>query len=949
MLSPAAFAGPLVGPLRVSTVRAVSTVHDDHGAPFMTGAALELVGRDAELAMLRGFRAEMARSAGALLLAGDPGVGKTALLRAAAADAAAAGMRVLAASGTPFEAKHSFSCLHQLLHPVGEQIGWLGPAHRQALQVALGIQDCEPPSLLMIANAVLDLLRQLATEDSVLLIVDDLQWIDRASAMVLAVVARRLTRGLGLLAAYRSGHETFFDRAGLPEYEIRPLDETAAAALVAQRFPALVPRVRGRLLAEAQGNPLALLELPLALTDRQQTGVGSLPDVLALNRRLQAAFAARIDGLPPQTRRILLLAALDGSGLLSNLIAGEPDLVALAAAERAGLIHVDDRAGRLTFHHPLTRSAVVEGSMFDERIRAHAQLAAAMADRPERAAWHLAQASTGPDETVARLLEDAAYTVRSRGDAAGAVTTLLRAADLSPTDTDRSRRLAEAAYLGALVTGDLRDVPRLLAGDGHPSGEQSLVTAVAAAHHLLLSGEGDIGTAHRLLAGAIQMQAVPYDGDNPTMVEALYTLGWVCYFSGQADLWEPFHAALSRLSPPTPELLALLAGTFDDPARTAAPLLDRLDAAIVGLSVQTDAVWTIRVTLAAMFLDRLTSCRTPLSAILGREPGPGLTLTLHARSLLGLDQFMTGEWDAVRRIAEEHVELCQAHDYRLLECIGLYLLAMLAAAHGDHEQVRQLTDRMTIWATPRGAGLVLRIAEQAKLLDALGRADFGQAYQHATTIATVGQMPAHIPHGLWLIMDVVEAAARTGRIAEARAHVAAARDCRVAAISPRLAMTIEAAAALAAPDDQAPALFDAALAVSGGQRWPFERARIQLAYGERLRRSKANAAARRHLATALETFDRLGALPWSARASAELRATGHTVGGLPSTGPAALTPQQRQIAELAAAGLSNKQIGEKLFLSPRTVGTHLYQIFPKLGITSRAALRDAIADTSHLT
>ncbi|GGM62243.1 AAA family ATPase [Dactylosporangium sucinum] len=910
---------------------------------------VDLVGRDDEIAVLRSFLDAAAGSGGALLLVGEPGVGKTALLRVAADDAAAARVRVLAASGTPFEAEHSFSCLHQLLHPLADDLGRLSAAHRRALQVALGVREGSPPSLLMIANGVLALLQRGATTGPILLIVDDLQWLDRASAMVLAIVARRLPRRAGLLASYRYGQETFFDRAGLPEHEIRPLDDEAAAALVTQRFPALVPRVRGRLLAEAHGNPLALLELPLALTGRQQSGLGSLPEVLPLNHRLQAAFESRISGLPAPARRVLLLAALDGSGQLSSLVTGEPDLAALAAAERAGLVHVDEQAGRLAFHHPLTRSAVVEGSTVGERMRAHAELAARMADRPERAAWHLAQATAGPDEEVARRLEHAAYTVRSRGDAAGAVTTLLRAADLSPAGADRSRRLAEAAYLGAVVTGDLRQVPRLLA-DARPGlGEQSLVSAVAAAHHLLLSGEGDTDTAHRLLAGAIEMQPLPYDGGNATMVEALYTLGWVCYFGGEPQLWEPFHAALAGLSPAVPELLVLLAGTFDDPARTAAPLLDRLDAAVAGLSVQADAVWSIRVGLAAMFLDRLTLCRTALTAILGDDRRPGVALTLHARSLLGLDQFMTGEWDDTRRIAEEHVELCRTHDYRLLECIGLYLLAMLAAAQGHHDQVRQLTDRMTIWATPRRAGLVLRIAGQAKLLDALGRADFEEAYQQALAIAPVGQLAAHVPHSLWLIMDVVEAAVRTGRIAEARAHVAAARACGVGAMSARLAMTVDAAGALAAPDDEAPALFDSALAVSGGRRWPFERARILLAYGERLRRVKANTAAREHLAAALETFDRLGARPWAARASAELRATGQTIGGLAAAGPAALTPQQRQIAELAAAGLTNKQIGEKLFLSPRTVGTHLYQIFPKLGITSRAALRDALAETSHLT
>ncbi|HEY2673488.1 MAG TPA: LuxR family transcriptional regulator [Rugosimonospora sp.] len=906
-----------------------------------------LVGRDDDLVVLRSFVDRVGHAGGTLLLVGEPGVGKTALLAAAAAYAEAARTRVLAASGTQFEAAHSFSALHQALHPSVEELGGLSATHRRALGVALGVRAGSPPSLLMIANATLALLERAAVTGPVLLLVDDLQWLDRASAMALAMVARRVPARVGLLAAYRSGEESFFDRAGLPGHEIRPLDDRAAETLVAQRFPALVPRVRRRLLAEAQGNPLALLELPLALSDRQQAGLGSLPDVLPLNRRLQAAFESRVSGLPAPARWLLLLAALDGTGRLSSVAADGPGLAALAPAERAGLVHVDDGAGSLAFHHPLIRSAVVDSSTVDERMRAHAELAERLADRPEQAAWHLAQAIVGTNEKVARRLEDAAYAIRSRGDAAGSVTALLRAADLSPFGADRSRRLAEAAYLGAVVTGDLRDVPRLLADArlGERERNRPLVSAVAAAHHLLLSGEGDIDTAHRLLVGAIEMQPTPYDGGNPTLVEAFYTLGWVCYFGGRAELWQPFHAALAQLSPAVPELLTLLAGTFDDPVRTAPALLGRIDTAIAGLTVQEDAVWSVRVGLSAMFVDRLTFCRTALSGILGDDRGAAVTLALHARTLLGLDQMMTGEWADLGPLAEEHVELCRRHDYRLLECLGLYLLAMLAAARGERDTVTQLTDRMTMWATPRRAGLVLRIAAQAKLLDALGHGDFEEAYRQATAIAPVGELAPHVPHALWLIMDVVEALVRTGRIAEAAAHVCAARESGVAGISPRLAMTVDAAAALVATEEEAPALFDSALAVGGGERWPFERARIVLAYGERLRRGKATTEARERLMAALDTFNRLGARPWVARAAAELRATGPTVGRLPATGPAALTPQQREIAELAAAGLTNKQIGERLFLSPRTIGTHLYQIFPKLGITSRAALRDALAET----
>lgn len=914
-----------------------------------TAAGIDLFGRDAEFGLLRSFVDRAARSGGAMLLSGQAGVGKTTLLDAACAHAEGLGAGVVRASGAEFEAAHSFSTLHQAVFPLVGRLDALSSVHRAALGVALGLDEGSPPGLLVIANAALALLSQEAATRPVLLVVDDLPWVDRASAMVLAIIARRLAGiRVGFLAAFRSGEESFFDRAGLPSHEVPPLADDAAAALVAHRFPALAPSVGRRLLAEARGNPLALLELPIALSDRQRSGLGRLPDVLPLSGRLQAAFESRIRPLPQPVRRALLLSVLDGTGSLRTLAALRAGADVLVPAERAGLITVDERAGRVAFRHPLTRSAVVDLSTARERLQAHAALADRQPDNPERRAWHLANATAGTDERVAGLLEAAAREIRARGDAAGSVTALLRAAELSPAGVDRGRRLARAAYYGAVLTGDLAEVPRLLADADRDESVpvRSLASAVAAAHHLLLSGEGDVDTTHRLLVGAIEMQPAPYDSGDETFVEAFYTLGWVCYFGGRAELWTPFHAAFARLRPPAPELLTLLVGTFGDLARAAPVLVERIDVAITGLDGRRDPVWGIRVGLASMFVDRLTPCRAAFWRIL-RDQGdrPAVTLSLHARSLLGLDQFMTGEWQELRELAEEHVALCRAHNYRLLECLGLYLLAMLAAAQGDHDATKSLTDRMTIWATPRGAGLVGRIATQALLLDALGRGDFEDAYQHATAITPAGELASHVPHAVWVIMDLVEAAIRSGRMAEAAAHVAAVRSTRVAELSPRLAMTVHASAALVAPDRDAAVLFERALSVPGGDRWPFERARIALAYGEWLRRTRSTAEARRQLTTALDTFRRLDARPWAARATNELRASGQTI-GRPS-GPGALTPQQREIAELAAAGLTNKQIGERLFLSPRTVGSHLYQLFPKLGITSRAALRDALAESDH--
>ena len=910
------------------------------------GPAEPLVGRDHDLGLVRGFVEEAMVSGGALLLSGDAGVGKTVLLDAAAGQARGTGARVVRAAGVEFESTMSFAGLHQVLQPLLGGLDRLPDPYRTALNVALGLDRGAPSDQLLVSNAALTLLVQAAVERPLLVIVDDLPWLDRASAVVLGFVARRLGGSrVGFLGAYRSGEGTFFERGGVPHHDVQPLDTTAAAALIQARSPSLAPRVRDRLLAEAQGNPLALLELPVALSGAQRSGA-DVPELLPLSRRLQAVFASRVEELPAATRLLLLYAVLDGTGDLAVLTAGT-GMDDLADAERAGLVHVDEVTGRLAFRHPLTRSAVVELSTSEQRREVHRALAEFSADRPERRAWHLAHATVEPTEDVASLLEAVARDTVRRGDAGGAIAALLRAAELSPRGYERSRRIAEAAYLGADLTGDLRDVPRLLEearlADGGRAGP--LVAAVAAAHHILLSGEGDLDTAHRLLVGAIDMQHQPYDATDPTMVDALYTLAWLCQSSQRAELWKPLHRALGLLKPEVPDQLALTVATMADPARTGPAALGKLDEAIASLDREPDPVRVIRIAMTSLYVDRLPACRTALRRVLrdGRD-NSSLTVEIQGLVYLGRDHFAAGEWDELEAQATQGRDLGEAHSYQLLSTEFLYQRALVAAARGDEAATRALTDEMTLWATPRGVGSYLSCASHARALAALGKGRFEDAYRHACAISRAGELASHVPPALLVVMDLVEAAVRTGRTSEATAHATAARDAGIASISPRLALLVKASEAIAAVDHDAIGLFEEALAVPGTDRWPFELARVRLAYGERLRRVKSTTEARTQLADAIDTFERLGARPWTARAGNELRATGLSVGAAGVTGPASLTPQQREIALLAAAGLTNKQIAERLFLSPRTVAAHLRQLFPKLGVASRAALRDALAD-----
>ena len=759
----------------------------------MTDQATALIGRDGELEILAGFLEQAAAEGGAFLLVGEPGAGKTALLDAAADAAEETGIQVLRAGGVEFEADLAYSGLNQVLLPVFGQFERLGATHRDALNVALGYGDGPPPDRLLVSTATLTVLLQAAAARPVLMVVDDLPWLDRASAGVLGFVARRLAGSrVGFLAALRPGEESFFERAGLPQHELGPLDEQAANALVSSCFPELAPRVRLRVVAEAQGNPLALLELPAMLSGAQRAAAEALPVVLPLSRRLQALFASRAADLPEPVRRLLLLAVLEGSGDLRVLqaAAGPQQIEDLAPAEQAGLVRVDDRTGRLVFRHPLTRSAIVELSTSGERRRAHRALAAQLADEPERRAWHLGEAAVEPDEKIAGLLEETAQWTLRRADAVGAVSALLRAAELSPAAADRSRRLAQAAAVGAAFSLETDTVSKLLsnAGEASPESATYLLTAVAAAS-LLLNGDGDVITAHRLLTQAIEDQARPDRISDTGVFEAVSGLFLMCRLGGRPELWTSFHAAISEFAPDVPEDLYLLGQTCADPVRTAAGVLPLVDAAIAGLRSETDHLRILTISSTAHFTDRQPGCREALWRVVreGRRAAV-LAPLITALDHLGLDAWLAGQWDQAQELADEGLELSLAHGYPLLTWAFRYRQALIAAACGASDGAHTLTDEMLRWAAPRRIGLAETHARHVGSVAALGRGDFEDAYQHATAISPAGVLASHVPLALWVLMDLVEAAVRTGRHTEAAAHVTAIRDAGIAAISPRLAL-----------------------------------------------------------------------------------------------------------------------------------------------------------------
>jgi DNA-binding CsgD family transcriptional regulator len=917
-------------------------------------AQVPLVGRDGELAVLRSFVAEAAAGrGGALVVTGAPGIGKSVLLDAAAQEAGDAGARVLRASGVEFEADIAFSGLNQLVLPLSQTAGALGPRRGKALSVAFGFDDAAVVERVAVADATVALVRRAAASQPLLLVVDDIMWLDRSSAFVLGFVARRLAESpAALIVASRPHEDSFFDRAGLPELALGALDDAEAVELLRPHSPGLVPAVVDRLVREAGGNPLALVELPRTLTAAQRWGTEPLPPVMRLTQRLHALFSPRVAALDAATRRLLLMAVLEGTGDVKILqAASEGPLALLDAAARAGLITLDADGRRLVFRHPLVQATVIELASAAERRRAHRALAHALGAEPERRAWHLAEAATGPDEQVAALVEEAAYRRLRRGDAVGAIAALIRAAELSPHGSDASRRLADAAYVGADVTGELGTASRLLAdarqADREVGEGQSLHAAIASAF-LLLNSDGEVDTAHQLLVAAIERAASRPERDDEGLIEALYTLSLVCHFGGRAELWDPFHAAVAGLGAAVPTVVRLLGQSYADPVSISAPALSEVDQVVSSLMQDdSDPSRSVRISVVAFYVDRLAGCRDPLRR-LAREgrAGGAVGSVISATVMLAWDSLWAGRWGEVESLATEGVELCDAQGFRLLAWPGRYLQALLAAGRGDDDGCRALTDAMIEWAAPRGARRLIHYALHARALSALGREDFEDAYRDATSITPPGDLGSHDPQALWSALDLVEAAMHADRQAEAAAHAAALRDADVARISPRWALVAAGSGAIATPD-HAVELFERALATSGGERWPFEQARIRLAFGEHLRRAGQARRARAELEAAVDTFERLGAKPWARRGSRELRATGRTRRRPQDRDAPLLTPQESQIAWLAAAGLTNKEIAERLYLSPRTVGGHLYRVFPKLGITSRAALRDSLQALAH--
>ncbi|MGW4648166.1 AAA family ATPase [Kitasatospora sp. NPDC004289] len=936
-----------------------------------------MVGRENERVVLSAFLTDPHGQA--LVLKGETGVGKSALLEDTARQAAASGHRVVRAVGVEAESQLPYSGLHQLLHPLLPQAGALDVAHRTAIDVVFGRSRETPPSVMTLGIAVLDLVAVAAERERLLLVLDDGQWLDAASTEVCGFVGRRLAGTTAkLLAALRPESSAGFDAAALPVLPVPPLDGAAAERLLDGRHPAVDPRVRRQVLEQARGNPLALLELPAYLGGLTEGEPGAGPVAVPLPDRFRQVYGARIAGLGAAVRAELLRGALDGvnavavsgGGVFGGTSSSEAPVgeapgggasrgavpagrvgpavryrmrdVEEAAA--AGLLDQDPVSGEFAFRHPLVRSTVVRLATPNERRAAHAELARVHRDEVERRATHLAAAAVDPDEEVAVALEEAAASATRRGGAAAAVTWLTRAAELSPVAADRARRLGDAAFVAGHA--GLLHQAQLLAGAERVSGAAGTTASALAFAYAVLYEDGDVRSAHRQLLAAAERAGAA--GPSAELTRVVNLLLGVSQYVGDAGYWERTHRLLDGLGELVPVSSRIYRDAWSDVVRRGTGVAERVAA---GYADYPDLdPWDItRLGVAAYHVDHLSHYRTYLLRSVERELRTGAVANgMTMLHLIMLDRMASGEWEAAERTGQQVLELTLAHGNVLFAQQSRAYLAQLAALRGETERARELQAEVDRWARPRRVGFLVQITEAAATTAALSEGDYEAAYRCAIGITAPGAFEPCSHQAPRTLLDLVEAALHTGRDEEARRHAVAAREAGLPQVSPRLAVTTYGALAMTAADlDEATAMYRRAEAHPAAGDFPFELARIRLAHGIHLRQHAGPRAARPVLTAAAETLGRLGARAWAERARAELRTCGAPAAasaGVPGTpDPSALTWQERRIADLAATGLTNKEIGERTHLSPRTVSSHLYRVFPKLGITSRAALRDALA------
>lgn len=892
-----------------------------------------LVGRQNELAQLGLLLTD--NTDRAVVVQGESGVGKTTLIEQVCACAAADGWQVVRVLGLQAEEPFALGGLNQLVLGLTEFTTGLSERDRALLSPVLGGDPDTTTSVLPLVGAVLNLLALAAQTKPVLLAVDDVQWLDGISAEVLSAVGRRVAHPrVRILAGRRVPYQSAFASTGWSELEVTPLSESDAEHLLERVAGSLPASARSAVLAAASGNPLALTELP-RFAGRIEWSAGAMP----LTERLLAAFGGRLEELEPNVRAELLRAALDGiaNGRIDSAYRARYVMRDVAPAIGAGLL-VTDPLGNIGFRHPLVAAAIIHQASPEERRDAHHDLAGLYEDVLVRRASHLAAAAVEPDQDVAELLSQAAQLSLRRGGLPAAVEWLRRAAELSTEPARRSALLAEAVF-ATTRAGRIGEARELLGDTEADTTEWAM--GVLSDCYRAVHADGEMISTHRKLLEVLTRADTI---DSMAVNRLVNLLLFVTGYAGDTRRRELTNAALRPLqSRVAPAVLLYQTGVDDIPTTTKA--IRSTLSSYVGVLSQLPSRWVLLVSYPAYCTDAMTEFRAPLQQAYQQlsEHGASLDAVEGGRVVL-LDLIATGRWDEAERVGAKLLDMAgQIQGSELVRQQCLADLGLLAALQGDVETARRYAAEVTAWSTPRSLDYLTLFANRVAVHVALAEADYEGAYQAAIRIGRPGQFPRYNIQVGDDILDLVEAAVRTGRITEAREHVAEAVRLNLAEVSPRMAALMLAVSAMTAPDSEADDLYQAALAHPGLAERPFEHARITLAQGMWRRRKLRHGAARDSLARAVEAFDRLGARPWVERARAEFQAAG-TFAKQSEADSSILTPQERRIAERAAAGQTSKEIAAQLSLSSRTVDAHLSNVFRKLGINRRARLGTALRE-----
>jgi len=891
---------------------------------------------DAMLAQARDGRSAV------VVIRGDPGIGKTALLRYAARQAS--GLRTTEVEGIQAEMELPFAGIHRLCSPMLGGVEALAEPQQHAIRVALGVSSGNSPDRFLIAVAVLNLLSASAEERPLLCLVDDAQWLDAASVEILGFVARRLAaEPIAMIFALR---EPIATRAldGLPQLSLGGLDEPDARALLSRAVAGrLDDGVRDRIIAETAGNPLALMELSDSMSPSERAGGYAAPATSDVPSRLAARYLQRVAALPERTRRLMLLAAAEplGDAMLlwraAERLSTDPG--ALTPASEAGLLEIDDR---VRFHHPLVRSAVYGAATPEELRRVHDALAEVSDPKlaADRRAWHRALAAAEPDEDVAADLEHSAGRAERRGGLAAAAAFLERATALTPDPALQAERALAAAAV-SLQAGEFDAAQRLLA-----IAESGSLDGFGRARATLLRGHAALASRYGTEAAPLLLEAAkqlePFD---LSLARRAYLTAWHAaaaanYLGGTSVLLEVGRAvcALPPL-PPDPHPLDLVIEGFavlvTDGHADAMPILRRAANESLRLPVEDVVRWGAHVggVGLAMWADDSVAVFERQARIV-RDAGALGELPIHLQAL-ALDRSWRGDLAGAQRLAAEAESIATSTGNQ----VPPFALLRILSLQGREAEASRLIEAVIEEGTTQGQGNAVMTAfwGAAVLYNGLGRYEDAAAASREVVLKGIYPLLT-----MWALFELIEASLRVGdtRVASD------ALDELAATTQPAgsgFARGIEARCrALITDDDDAEASYHEAIEELDRAGIRTELARAQLVYGEWLRREGRLGEARERLRAAEKMFAQIGMMGFAERAQGELAAAGSKLRKRPVEVHEDLTPQEEQIARLARDGLTNTQIGTQLFLSSRTIEWHLHKVFSKLGIDSRTELPAAL-------